>query len=236
MAVLFAVAKSNLRNLFGSTEMRSNDEIKNDVLSEIDFEPRIESTEIGVTVDQGAVTLFGTVQSYYEELAVIRAARRVKGVHAVIENIEVKYPSDTKVTDEDIAKRISQLCEWSAIFRKYDLKADVKNGRVTLTGTVDWQYQRSDARDKVAHLRGVKGVTNAIIIKPHASPTDVKQQISKALHRSATVEASKIDASVVDGKVTLNGHVNAWYERKLAAEAAWSVPGVRTVENNIKVA
>jgi osmotically-inducible protein OsmY len=216
--------------------MRSNDEIRNDVLAEIDFEPRIKSTEIGVTVDQGAVTLFGTVKSYYEELAAIRAARRVKGVHAVIENIKVKYPSDTTITDEDIAKRISQICEWSAIFRKYDLKADVKNGRVTLTGAVDWQYQRSDARDKVAHLRGVTGVTNAIVIKPHASQTDVKHQIAKAMHRSATLEASKIEAIVVDGKVTLKGNVSAWYERKLAEEAAWSVAGVTSVENNIKIA
>ena len=192
-------------------------------------------TDIGVTVKDGAVTLHGTVHSYFEELAVINAAKRVKGVHAVVEEIKIKYPSDTQIDDKDIAERIAHLCEWNTTFRKYDIKAEVKNGRVTLTGTVDWQYQRADIRDHVSRLRGVVGVTNSIAIRPHASQLDVKRKISEALHRSATLEASKINVDVVDGKVTLKGHVKAWYERKLAEDAAWSAPGVTTVVDQIQI-
>lgn len=215
--------------------MRSDEQIREDILEEIDFDPKVEATDIGVTVKDGAVTLHGTVHSYFEEQSVIKAAKRVKGVHAVVEEIKIKYPSDTQIDDEDIAERIAHLCEWNTTFRKYDIKAEVKNGRVTLTGDVDWQYQRSDIRDHVSRLRGVTGVTNSITIKPHASQADVKQKISAALHRSATLEASKINVDVVDGKVTLKGHVKAWYERKLAEDAAWSAPGVRSVVDNIQI-
>jgi osmotically-inducible protein OsmY len=215
--------------------MRSDEQIRDDILEEIDFDPKVEATDIGVTVKDGAVTLHGTVHSYFEELAVINAAKRVKGVHAVVEEIKIKYPSDTQIDDKDIAERIAHLCEWNTTFRKYDIKAEVKNGRVTLTGTVDWQYQRADIRDHVSRLRGVVGVTNSIAIPPHASQLDVKRKISEALHRSATLEASKINVDVVDGKVTLKGHVKAWYERKLAEDAAWSAPGVTTVVDQIQI-
>jgi osmotically-inducible protein OsmY len=215
--------------------MRSDEQIRDDILEEIDFDPKVEATDIGVTVKDGAVTLHGTVHSYFEELAVINAAKRVKGVHAVVEEIKIKYPSDTQIDDKDIAERIAHLCEWNTTFRKYDIKAEVKNGRVTLTGTVDWQYQRAEIRDHVSRLRGVVGVTNSIAIRPHASQLDVKRKISEALHRSATLEASKINVDVVDGKVTLKGHVKAWYERKLAEDAAWSAPGVTTVVDQIQI-
>ncbi|MDG1167619.1 MAG: BON domain-containing protein [Sulfitobacter sp.] len=215
--------------------MRSDEQIRDDILEEIDFDPKVEATDIGVTVKDGAVTLHGTVHSYFEELAVINAAKRVKGVHAVVEEIKIKYPSDTQIDDKDIAERIAHLCEWNTTFRKYDIKAEVKNGRVTLTGTVDCQYQRADIRDHVSRLRGVVGVTNSIAIRPHASQLDVKRKISEALHRSATLEASKINVDVVDGKVTLKGHVKAWYERKLAEDAAWSAPGVTTVVDQIQI-
>ena len=143
--------------------------------------------------------------------------------------------SDTQVDDQDIAERIAHLCEWNTTFRKYDIKAEVKNGRVTLTGNVDWQYQRADVRDYVARLRGVTGVTNSITIRPHASQLDVKRKISEALHRSATLESSKINVDVADGQVTLKGHVKAWYERKLAEDAAWSAPGVTRVVDQIQI-
>ncbi|EEB82843.1 BON domain-containing protein [Roseobacter sp. GAI101] len=215
--------------------MRTDEQIRDDIMAEIDFDPKVEATDIGVTVKDGAVTLHGTVHSYFEELAVIKAAKRVKGVHAVVEEIKIKYPSDTQVDDQDIAERIAHLCEWNTTFRKYDIKAEVKNGRVTLTGNVDWQYQRADVRDYVARLRGVTGVTNSITIRPHASQLDVKRKISEALHRSATLESSKINVDVADGQVTLKGHVKAWYERKLAEDAAWSAPGVTRVVDQIQI-
>ena len=215
--------------------MRNDEQIKDDILEEIDFDPKVEATDIGVTVKDGAVTLHGTVHSYFEELAVVKAAKRVKGVHAVVEEIKIKYPSDTKIDDDDIAQRIARLCEWNTTFRKYDIKAEVKNGRVTLTGDVDWQYQRTDVRDHVSRLRGVTGVTSLIGIRPHASSIDVKRKISAALHRSATLESSKINVDVANGKVTLKGNVKAWYERKLAEDAAWSAPGVKEVVDQIKI-
>jgi osmotically-inducible protein OsmY len=215
--------------------MRNDEQIRDDILEEIDFDPKVEATDIGVTVKDGAVTLHGTVHSYFEELAVIRAAKRVKGVHAVVEEIKIKYPSDTKIDDEDIARHIAHLCDWNTTFRKYDIKAEVKNGRVTLTGDVDWQYQRADIRDQVSRLRGVTGVTSSIGIRPHASSVDVKRKISAALHRSATLESSKINVDVADGKVTLKGNVKAWYERKLAEDAAWSAPGVKEVVDQIRI-
>lgn len=134
----------------GRITIRSDEPIRNDILEEIDFDSKVESTDLGVTVKKGAVTLHATVHSYYEELAVIKAARRVKGAHAVVEEIKIKYPADTKVDDEDIAQRIGHLCEWNETLRKFDIKAEVKNGRVTLTGDVDWQYQRADIRDHVS--------------------------------------------------------------------------------------
>jgi len=215
--------------------MRTDEQIRDDIMAEIDFDPKVEATDIGVTVKDGAVTLHGTVHSYFEELAVIKAAKRVKGVHAVVEEIKIKYPSDTQVDDQDIAERIAHLCEWNTTFRKYDIKAEVKSGHVTLSGNVDWQYQRADVRDYVSRLRGVNSVTNAITIRPHASQLDVKRKISEALHRSATLESSKINVDVADGQVTLKGHVKAWYERKLAEDAAWSAPGVTKVVDQIQI-
>ncbi|MBW4706197.1 BON domain-containing protein [Roseobacter sp. YSTF-M11] len=215
--------------------MRTDEQIKDDILNEIDFDPRIDSTEIGVTVHDGSVTLHGTVHNYLEELAAVKAAKRIKGVHAVVDGIKVKYASDTTVTDEDIATRIAHLCDWNALFQKFDIQSEVKNGRVTLTGNVDWQYQRAEARDQVAGLRGVTTVINAISISPRASKDDVRKKISAALHRHATVEASHIDVGVSGGKVTLRGHVKAWYERKLAEEAAWSAPGVTAVVDQLEI-
>ena len=215
--------------------MRTDEQIRDDIMAEIDFDPKVEATDNGVTVKDGAVTLHGTVHSYFEELAVIKAAKRVKGVHAVVEEIKIKYPSDTQIDDLDIAERIAHLCEWNTTFRKYDIKAEVKSGHVTLSGNVDWQYQRADVRDFVSRLRGVNSVTNAITIRPHASQLDVKRKISEALHRSATLESSKINVDVADGQVTLKGHVKAWYDRKLAEDAACSAPGVTKVVDHIQI-
>ena len=215
--------------------MRTDEQIKDDILEELDFDPKVEATDIGVTVKDGAVTLHGTVHSYFEKQAVIKAAMRVRGVHAVVEEIKTKYPSDVKIDDKDIAERVARLCEWNSILRNYDIKAEVKNGRVTLTGDVDWEYQRSDIQDHVSRLRGVTSVTNSINIHSHASSVDVKRKISAALHRSATSEASKINVDVIDGEVTLKGHVKAWYERKIAEDAAWSAPGVKRVVDKLQI-
>ena len=216
--------------------MRKDEDIKSDVLAEIDWDPQIESTEVGVAVKDGAVSLLGTVSSYSEKLAAERAAKRVKGVRAIAEEIKVKYPSDKSVTDEDIAERISSIIEWNTSVPRDRVMAEVRNGLVTLTGDVDWNYQRDVARNQIAAVRGVTAVSNLINVKPRVAQADVSKEINRALHRNADLEASHVQVDVSGGKVTLSGNVKAWYERKLVEDAVWSAPGVTQVVDNLRVA
>lgn len=216
--------------------MRTDDEIRDDILAEIDWDPQIESNDIGVTVEDGAVTLYGTVQSYAARLAAERAAKRVKGVRAVAEEIKVKYPSDRSVSDQDIAEAISSILQWNATLRGYDIKAEVRSGYVTLTGKVDWHFQRETARQLIAEVRGVTGVSNQIALLQRTSAVDVKKKITQALHRNADFEASHITVNVDGSKVTLSGNVKAWYERKLVEDAVWAAPGVTSIQDNLHVA
>lgn len=216
--------------------MRTDDEIRDDILAEIDWDPQIESNDIGVTVEDGAVTLYGTVQSYAARLAAERAAKRVKGVRAVAEEIKVKYPSDWTVSDQDIAEAISSILQWNAALCDYDIKAEVRSGYVTLTGKVDWRFQRETARELIAEVRGVTGVSNQIALLQRTSAVDVKKKITQALHRNADFEASHITVNVDGSKVTLNGNVKAWYERKLVEDAVWAAPGVTSIQDNLHVA
>ena len=147
----------------------------------------------------------------------------------------MKYRSDPKISDEDIADRIAKLFDWHHAFREDDIKAEVREGFVTLTGQVDWNYQRDTAREEVAGVKGVTGVNNRITLRPHATVADVKQKITQALHRNANVEATHVKVDVSGGKVTLSGDVKAWYERKLIEDAAWSAPGVTAVHDNLRV-
>lgn len=220
----------------GGREMRTDEDIKNDVLEEIDWDPQIESTEVGVTVSDGAVSLLGTVSSYSEKLAAERAAKRVRGVHAIADEIEVKYPSHRALSDANIAERISNIIEWNTSIPKDAVQAKVRNGFVTLTGDVDWNYQREIARNQIANVRGVTAVSNLINVKPRVARDDVSKEINRALHRNADLEATHVKVDVAGGKVTLSGNVKAWYERKLVEDAVWAAPGVTQVVDNIRVA
>ncbi len=215
--------------------MRTDQDIKDDVLAEIDWDPQIESTEVGVTVKKGAVTLMGTVTSYSEKLAAERAAKRVKGVHAIAEDIKVRYPSDKTVSDTDIAQRISNIIEWNTSIPRDAITAEVRDGFVTLSGEVDWNYQREVARNQIANVRGVTAVSNLINVKPRVAEADVSKEINRALHRNADLEASHVKVDVSGGKVTLSGNVKAWHERKLVEDAVWAAPGVTQVVDNLRV-
>ncbi len=215
--------------------MRNDDEIKDDILAELEWDPQISSSQIGVTVKDGAVTLMGTVGAYSEKLAAERAAKRVQGVRAIAEEIKVKYPGDTRVTDEEIAGRVASLLEWNVSIPNNDIQAEVRNGYVTLTGDVDWNYQREIANTQVSGVKGVVGVNNQITVKSRVAPADVAKSIKRALHRNAEIEASHIDVDIDGGKVTLKGDVKAWYERKLIEDAAWAAPGVTHVVDNLRV-
>jgi osmotically-inducible protein OsmY len=208
--------------------------LRQDVLEELEFQPNIQAAHIGVAVDQGVVTLSGHAGSYAEKLAAVTATKRVKGVRAVADEIDVRYPDDKKTADDEIAKRIVDILGWDIEVPRGAVQAVVRDGWVTLTGTVEWQFQRKAAEDDVRKLSGVRGVSNKIEIKPRVQSADVKKKIEEALKRHAEIEAKGIRVTVEgDGRVVLEGKVDNWDERFAVENAAWSAPGVRNVVDRL---
>jgi osmotically-inducible protein OsmY len=214
----------------------SNDlQLRQDVLDELEFEPSVNAAHIGVTANNGVVTLTGFVTSYAEKTAAERAARRVKGVKAIAEEIEVRLPSDTKRADDEIAARAVDILKWQVGVPADRIAVKVERGVVTLDGAVDWQFQKTEADQVVHKLSGVVDVVNQIRVAAPVQAHEVKEKLEKALQRSAEVEASRITVETEGGKVILNGRVKAWYERDIAERAAWSAPGVTEVQNRIAI-
>ncbi|MCZ7656837.1 MAG: BON domain-containing protein [Xanthobacteraceae bacterium] len=210
-------------------------ELRQHVIDELDFEPSIDATHIGVTVDDGVVTLTGHVSNYLERYAVECAARRVKGVRGIAQDLEVRGPRELRTSDDEIAKRALAVLEWDAAIPREAVMVTVQKGWVTLSGTVDWHYQRRAAEDAVRKLRGVTSVTNQIAIRPQVSAADIKARIEDALKRHALVEANAVKVTVRDDKVSLEGVVDSWSEREAIAQAAWSVAGVTAVDDRLAV-
>ena len=207
--------------------------LRQTIVDELDFEPSVDSANIGVAVDNGVVTLTGHVASYAEKVAAERAVERIKGVRAIAEKIEVRYPGHKRTSDDEIAERALSIIGWNIQVPKDSVHVKVENGWVTLTGTVEWQYQRVAAESAVRGLSGVVTVENLIDVRPRVAPGDVKQKILNALKRSAELEADAIRVNVLDDKVVLEGKVKAWYERRIAERAAWSAPGVKAVQDDL---
>ena len=205
------------------------------VMDELAFEPALNAAHIGVAVCEGIVTLSGHVETYAEKHAAERAARRVKGVRAIAQEIEVHLAPDKKTADDEIAARAVKLLSWDVALPVDVIRVKVDHGIVTLSGEVDWAYQRAEAGYDMRKLGGVKAVINDIRIKPHAKASDVRAEIHGALERAADVDADAITVEVRDGKVFLGGKVRSWIEREEAERAAWSVPGVTAVEDNIAI-
>ncbi len=209
--------------------------IRQHVLDELEFEPSIDAADIGVTADSGTVTLTGHVRTFAQRVKAEEIARRVNGVRAIAQEIEVRPVGAHMSADDEIAKRIVQRLDWNTSIPAGNVKAKVEKGWVTLTGQVEWHYQRDLASEEVRYLTGVMGVTNQITIKQQVSSTDVRRHIEDALKRDAEVEAKAIRVNVLGNKVTLEGKVRTWAERQAAERAAWSTRGVANVVDQIAV-
>ena len=215
--------------------MSSDLQLRQDVLDELEFEPSVHAAHIGVTANHGVVTLTGFVMSYAEKTMAERAVRRVKGVKAIAEEIEVRLPSDLKRADDEVAARAIDILKWQVGVPAERIKVKVEKGVVTLTGDVDWQFQKTEADHVVHKLSGVAGVLNQIRVASPVHAIEVKEKIEKALQRSAELEASRITVETEGGRVTLKGRVHAWFERDIAERAAWSAPGVTEVVDRLTI-
>lgn len=217
--------------------MKTNSKLQRDVQDELNWAPNVTAGEIVVTAKDGVITLTGNVPSYFEKHAAERVVGRVAGVMAIAEELKVNLPVLYERTDTDIADSALNALAWNIEVPRDHAKVNVENSWVTLTGQVDWYYQKMAAENAVRHLMGVKGVTNSITLKPRdaATAAEIKTTIENTLQRNAISDARKITVTVHDGKVTLQGKAHSWQEKDEARYSAWSTPGVSSVENNIVV-
>ena len=213
--------------------MKTDSELRRDVERELEWDPSIDARNIGVAAKNGVVTLTGYVSSYSDKWRAERIAKRVAGVSAIANEIEVKL--STERTDPDIAEAARAALKADSRLPADRIKVIVERGWVTIEGTVDYYYQKSAAESDVRYLTGVKGVTNALVVTPKVSPTDIRMKIEEALKRSAQLDANRISVETEGSKVILSGTVRSWAEREEAEMAAWAAPGVTQVENKIKV-
>jgi osmotically-inducible protein OsmY len=215
--------------------MKSDSEIKDDVMEELRWEPRIsEPDAIGVAVRDGAVTLTGSVTSYAEKLAAAQAAERVYGVKAVANDLKVKLPGAPR-DDADIATAIAHVLEWNVQIPEGKVHARVQDGWVTLNGEVEHDYQRREVERMVRNVRGVVGVTDNVTVKPPPSPEVVKEEIEETFKREAEIDARHIRVEISDHTASLYGHVHSLQEAQAARAAAAAAPGVATVESHLLV-
>ncbi len=213
----------------------SDTTLRQDIVDELELEPSIDAAHIGVAVDRGVVTLTGHVGTYAEKVAAERAAQRVKGVHAIAQEIEVRFPDAKKTADDEIAKRALNIIAWDATIPEDRVRVKVENGWVTLSGEADWNFQRTAAEVAIRKLSGVVGLSNLLTVRPRLEASNVKHRIEEALRRNAEIEAKGIRVDVTGSKVTLGGKVQSWHERSVAERAAWAVPGVSSVEDRLAI-
>ena len=205
------------------------------MIDELKFEPSIDAADIGVAVENGVVTLTGHVPTFADKMSAERIVSRIKGVKGVAEEIEVRPVGTNLTADDEVAKRIVNVLQWTASVPTDAVKVKISKGRVTLSGTVEWNYQREAAERVIRGMSGVTGITNAVLISPRASAVDIRDRIEKAFKRDAGLEAPAIRVAVADGTVTLEGKVHSLSERRAAERAAWAAPGVRNVQDRLSI-
>jgi osmotically-inducible protein OsmY len=215
--------------------MRSDGDIKRDVEEELRWDPDIDATDIAVAVKDGVVTLAGFVRRFYDKFQAEADAKRVDGVVGLANDLEVRLPGSDKRPDPEIVRDAIAAIAGQLPAQAENIKVIAKDGWITLEGEVEWNYQRERAETTVRWLRGVKGVTNLIRLKPQVAATEIKHKIAEALRRSAEIDASRVTVETDGHSIVLKGTVRSWAEREQAERAAWSAPGVTHVENRIVI-
>jgi osmotically-inducible protein OsmY len=215
--------------------MKSDNQIQKDVMEELKWQPELNSSEIGVAVKNGVVTLSGQVDSFSKKLAAERAAKKIPGVKAIAEDIQIGVSPAYNKTDAEIAEAVLNALKWHTGVQDEKIKIKVEDGYVTLDGVAEWEYQRNNAKVAIQNLAGVRGVFNLITLKPRISAADIENKIMSAFKRNEASDAERITAEVNGSKVVLRGTVRSLSEKEDAETAAWCAPGVSSVTNRLVI-
>lgn len=208
--------------------------LKEDIEEELRWDPKVNAAQIAVSVDNGAVSLLGAVDSYAGKWAAEEATKRVNGVRTIAQDLTVKVLGAHKRSDSEIAEAVLSALKWD-VFVPETVTAKIQQSEVTLEGQVTWNYQRDAAERSIRYLAGVTSVNNAVTLKPDVSVSEVKEKVQAALQRQAKADAKSIHVETSGGKVTLTGHAASWQSIEDAASAAWAAPGVTDVVDQVKM-
>ena len=215
--------------------MKTDLQLQKDVTTELNWEPSVNAAQLAVEVKDGIVTLAGNVDSYAEKWDAEHAAQRVTGVRALAIEIDVVLRGTSERNDADIARSAENVLQWTTALQRDSVRVMVENGCITLSGAVNWDYQRQAAEAAVRYLKGVTGVSNQIAIAPKTMMNTIKADIEAALKRRAHDDAQQLSVTIEGSSVTLQGAVHSWSERNLAMHSAWGTPGVRDVVDKMTV-